>query len=73
MNRLSDEHRAAISLGLKGKRKSETHIRKMKGRNLFVKNNPMRNPVSLEKVISKKRGVPRPYMKRGIDGKYIGR
>lgn len=44
-----------------------------KGRCEFVKNNPMRNPESLEKVIGKKRGVPRPYMKRGSDGKYIGR
>lgn len=43
----------------------------MKGRNYFIKSPPMHNPALLEKVISQKRGVPRPYMKRGVDGKFI--
>ncbi len=43
-----------------------------KGRAGFVLHNPMKDAAIVEKVISQKRGVPRPYMKRGDDGKFIG-
>jgi hypothetical protein len=45
----------------------------IKGRNYFIKNQPMHNPALLEKVVSQKRGVPRPEMRRGTDGKYISK
>lgn len=42
-----------------------------KGRNYFIKSPPMRDPALLEKVMSKKRGVPRKDMERSRDGRYL--
>lgn len=42
-----------------------------KGRNYFIKSPPMRDPILLEKVMSKKRGVHRTDMERSSDGRYI--
>lgn len=44
-----------------------------KGRAAIVTNNPMRNPIIRERMAASRRGIARPFMARGRDGKYVGR
>ncbi len=43
-----------------------------KGRAVIITNNPMNSPVSRERLAARRRGVPRPFMARGEDGRYVG-